>query len=191
MSVQQAGTDIRALRELEEFPLVEALFGRRSRPSREAGKSRTARWPTGPGMSRFRSANWSGCWSSAPWAGRRNGISRSPGTPATRRTSRTIRPRPPGARSRRRPASIPPNCSSPTTRACTCSRPATPARSSTRPPRHVRQGPGDGAVGVHHELRPGSSPGPRLLRPVLQTRRIPAHARRAHAALWHGEQQER
>jgi hypothetical protein len=31
MSVQQAGTDIRVLRELEEFPLVEALFGRRSR----------------------------------------------------------------------------------------------------------------------------------------------------------------
>jgi len=31
MSVQQAGTGIRVLRELEEFPLVEALFGRRSR----------------------------------------------------------------------------------------------------------------------------------------------------------------
>ena len=31
MSVQQAGTDIRVLRELEGFPLAEALFGRRSR----------------------------------------------------------------------------------------------------------------------------------------------------------------
>ena len=39
-------------------------------------------------MSRFRSASWSGCWSSVPWAGRRDGISRSPGTPGTRRTSR-------------------------------------------------------------------------------------------------------
>jgi len=49
MSVQQAGTDIRALRELEEFPLVEALFGRRSRRFAQGGESRTARWPTGPG----------------------------------------------------------------------------------------------------------------------------------------------
>ena len=31
MSVQQVGAEIGALRELAEFPLVEALFGRRSR----------------------------------------------------------------------------------------------------------------------------------------------------------------
>ena len=88
MSVQQAGTGIRVLRELEEVPLVEALFGRRSRRFGRGGESRAARWPTGLGMSWFRSANWGGCWSSVPWAGRRDGISRSPGTPATRRMSR-------------------------------------------------------------------------------------------------------
>jgi hypothetical protein len=38
MSVQQAGTDIRALRELEDFPLVEALFGRRSRRFARGGE---------------------------------------------------------------------------------------------------------------------------------------------------------
>jgi hypothetical protein len=38
MSVQQAGTDIRVLRELEEFPLVEALFGRRSRRFARGGE---------------------------------------------------------------------------------------------------------------------------------------------------------
>ena len=31
MSVQQVSAEIGALRELEEFPLVDALFGRRSR----------------------------------------------------------------------------------------------------------------------------------------------------------------
>jgi hypothetical protein len=66
MSVQQAGTGIRVLRELEGFPLVEVLFGRRSRRFAGGGKPRTARWPTGLGMSRFRSANWGGCRSSAP-----------------------------------------------------------------------------------------------------------------------------
>ena len=40
MSVQQAGTDIRVLRELEEFPLVEGLFGRRSRRFARGGESR-------------------------------------------------------------------------------------------------------------------------------------------------------
>src|SRR5207247_7941443 len=43
--------------------------------------------------------------------------------------------------------------------------------------------PRDGAVGVHHELCSGPSPGSRVLRPVLQARRLPAHARRAHGAL--------
>jgi hypothetical protein len=38
MSVQQAGTDIRVLRELEDFPLVEALFGRRSRRFARGGE---------------------------------------------------------------------------------------------------------------------------------------------------------
>jgi hypothetical protein len=38
MSVQQAGTDIRVLRKLEEFPLVEALFGRRSRRFARGGE---------------------------------------------------------------------------------------------------------------------------------------------------------
>jgi hypothetical protein len=38
MSVQQAGTDIRVLRELEECPLVEALFGRRSRRFARGGE---------------------------------------------------------------------------------------------------------------------------------------------------------
>src|SRR4051812_15333102 len=38
MSVQQAGTEIRVLRELEEFPLVEALFGRRSRRFARGGE---------------------------------------------------------------------------------------------------------------------------------------------------------
>jgi hypothetical protein len=38
MSVQQVGTDIRALRELEDFPLVEALFGRRSRRFARGGE---------------------------------------------------------------------------------------------------------------------------------------------------------
>ncbi len=49
--------------------------------------------------------------------------------------------------------------------------------------RHLRQVLGDGSVGVHHELRPGSPPGPRLLRPVLQTWHLPAHPRRTHATL--------
>jgi hypothetical protein len=75
MSVQQAGTDIRVLRELEEFPLVEALFGRRSRRFARGGEI-----PDGPLA--YRSGH-----EPVPW---------------------------------------------------------------------------DGAVGVHHELRPGSSPGPRL-----------------------------
>jgi len=38
MSVQQVNTDLGALRELEEFPLVEALFGRRSRRFARAGE---------------------------------------------------------------------------------------------------------------------------------------------------------
>jgi hypothetical protein len=38
MSVQQVNTDIGALRELEEFPLVEALFGRRSRRFARGGE---------------------------------------------------------------------------------------------------------------------------------------------------------
>ena len=38
MSVQQAGTDIRVLRELEDFPLVEALFGCRSRRFARGGE---------------------------------------------------------------------------------------------------------------------------------------------------------
>ena len=38
MSVQQVGTDIRALRDLEDFPLVEALFGRRSRRFARGGE---------------------------------------------------------------------------------------------------------------------------------------------------------
>ena len=38
MGVQQAGTGIRVLRELEEFPLVEALFGRRSRRFARGGE---------------------------------------------------------------------------------------------------------------------------------------------------------
>ena len=38
MSVQQAGTGIRVLRELKEFPLVEALFGRRSRRFGRSGE---------------------------------------------------------------------------------------------------------------------------------------------------------
>jgi len=38
MSVQQAGTDVRVLRELEDFPLVEALFGRRSRRFARGGE---------------------------------------------------------------------------------------------------------------------------------------------------------
>ena len=38
MSIQQVGTDIRALRELEDFPLVEALFGRRSRRFARGGE---------------------------------------------------------------------------------------------------------------------------------------------------------
>jgi hypothetical protein len=41
MSVQQAGTDIRALRELEDFPLVEALFGHRSRRFKPGAYLRT------------------------------------------------------------------------------------------------------------------------------------------------------
>ena len=44
MSVQQAGTGIRVLRELEDFPLVEALFGRRSRRFERGRESRAARW---------------------------------------------------------------------------------------------------------------------------------------------------
>src|ERR1700755_3552286 len=38
MSVQQAGTETGALRGLEEFPLVEALFGRRSRRFSRGGE---------------------------------------------------------------------------------------------------------------------------------------------------------
>jgi hypothetical protein len=38
MSLQQAGTGIRVLRELEDFPLVEALFGRRSRRFARGGE---------------------------------------------------------------------------------------------------------------------------------------------------------
>jgi hypothetical protein len=53
MSVQQAGTGIGALRELEEFPLVEALLGRRSRrfarggegSSRPTARSTIRTWP--------------------------------------------------------------------------------------------------------------------------------------------------
>ena len=38
MSVQQADTDVRVLRELEDFPLVDALFGRRSRRFARGGE---------------------------------------------------------------------------------------------------------------------------------------------------------
>jgi len=38
MSVQPVNTDIGALRELEDFPLVEALFGRRSRRFARGGE---------------------------------------------------------------------------------------------------------------------------------------------------------
>jgi len=50
-------------------------------------------------------------------------------------------------------------------------------------PRHLRQVPRHGADRVHHELRPGASSRPRLLRPLLQGRGVPTHARRAHGAL--------
>jgi hypothetical protein len=43
MSAEQASTGIEALRELGAFPLVDALFGRRSRRSRWAPGSRMAR----------------------------------------------------------------------------------------------------------------------------------------------------
>jgi hypothetical protein len=130
MSVQQAGTDIRVLRELEDFPLVEAplaaLRARRGNPGRPAGLPVRAR------------------------AG------------SAQRTGADAGPRRHGRDDRM----------------AFLDHPAGAVRL-----RYVRQVPGDGAVGVHHELRPGSSPGPRLLRPVLQTRRIPAHARRPHATL--------
>jgi hypothetical protein len=54
MSIDQASTGIEALRELDAFPLVEALFGRRSRRFALGGEIRTARLPAGPGMTRFR-----------------------------------------------------------------------------------------------------------------------------------------
>src|SRR5665809_42998 len=50
-------------------------------------------------------------------------------------------------------------------------------------PRHGRQVAGYRVDRVHPELRPGASLRPRLLRPPLQARRIPAHPRRAHGAL--------
>jgi hypothetical protein len=49
--------------------------------------------------------------------------------------------------------------------------------------RHVRQIPRNRADSVHPELRSGPSSRPRLLRPFLPARRLPAHTRRAHAAL--------
>ena len=52
MSVQQAGTDIRTLRELEDFPLVEALFGRRSRRFARGGEipDGPLAWTDSPGV---------------------------------------------------------------------------------------------------------------------------------------------
>jgi hypothetical protein len=49
--------------------------------------------------------------------------------------------------------------------------------------RHLWQVSRHRADGVHHELRPGPPPRPRLLRPLLQARCLPPDARRAHAAL--------
>lgn len=60
MSVQQASTEVDMLRELAEFPLVEACSGAARGASRRAARSRMARWLTGPGTSRFRSASLSG-----------------------------------------------------------------------------------------------------------------------------------
>src|SRR5437660_1777542 len=67
-------------------------------------------------------------WSSVPWAGRRDGISRSPGTPATRRMSR-------GSAQVHDPAF----------------RAASPGRRSTSSTRSASSR--DGAVGVHHAPR--------------------------------------
>jgi hypothetical protein len=134
MSVQQAGTDIRVLRELEDFPLVEALLGRGSRRFARGGE-------TPDGSLAYRSGH-----EPVPLSELKRLLvfGAMGGTTGWH-------------------------------------------FSITRHARYVfdtfGKFPGDDAVGVHHELRPGSSPGPRLLRPVLQTRRIPAYARRSHATL--------
>ncbi len=134
MSVQQAGTEAGALRELEEFPLVEALFGRRSRRFSRGGEI-----PDGPlayrsgqepvPLSELERMLVPGAMGGT--TGWHFSITRH-ARYAPHASNYPARPR--GARSRRRPGSTPPNCSSPTTRACTCSRPATPARWWTRPP---------------------------------------------------------
>ena len=134
MSVQQAHTDIGALRELEEFPLVEAVFGRRSRRFALGGEI-----PDGPLA--YRSGHDAVPLSELE---RMLVLGAMGGTTGWHFSiTRHARYAPhmsnysaaaAAARSRRRPVSTPPNCSSPTIRACTCSRPATPARSSTRPP---------------------------------------------------------
>ncbi len=56
-----AFTQTEALRELAAFPLVEALFGRRSRGFARAMRSQTVPSPTGPGTSRCRLLNSNGC----------------------------------------------------------------------------------------------------------------------------------
>ena len=136
---QHAATEAEALRELAEFPLVEAIYGRRSRRFALGDEI-----PDGPLAYRSRHEPLpltelermlvlSAMGGTTGW---HYSITRharyAPARLELRRRGR------PGARSRPRPAFTPPSCSSPTTRACTSSRPATPARSSTRPSRRSR-----------------------------------------------------
>jgi hypothetical protein len=57
-----ASAQTEALGQLAAFPLVEALFGRRSRRFALGGEIPDGPWPTGPGTSRCPWMSWSGCW---------------------------------------------------------------------------------------------------------------------------------
>jgi hypothetical protein len=133
MSIQQISTEVEALRELEEFPLVEALFGRRSRRFSLGGEI-----PDGPlayrsGHDPFpldepeRMLILSAMGGTTGWHFSITRHARyGPHVPnySAAAAGRTFPPR---------PGSIPPSCSSPMTRACTSSRPGTPGRLSILP----------------------------------------------------------
>ena len=60
-SEQRTAAETDALRELSAFPLLEALYGRRSRRFALGDEIRTARSPTSRGTNRSHSPSWSGC----------------------------------------------------------------------------------------------------------------------------------
>ena len=124
MTIASAGPSkqAEALRELAGFPLLEALYGRRSRRF-----AMGAQIPDGPLAYKSRARPAAAVGPRAHdrphrrWRARPAGTTRSRATRATRRTSPTTRAARRAARSRRRRASTPPSSSSPTTRAPTSS----------------------------------------------------------------------